>query len=190
MMKGCCPTTAATLQNRHITKLPNRMEFLYCWFCGIQSTEGFIFLDSAEQYWHFMPVKWHFSEVHTGPFFPIPVFYKSIWTWLYKKGADTAGQRRCDQITPCNFSVKVSWDFLLDACMVWVRIVVFLLVYTVFRIQRTGGDTICPAPTVVHTVSAFSSCFSDSFHELQKKDVLNYVKIWHFLQLRATPFKQ
>lgn len=146
------------------------------------------FLDSAVQYWRFMPVKWHFSEVHTGPFFPIPVFYKSIWTWLYKKGADTAGQRLCDQITPCNFSVKVSWDFfLLDACMVWVKIVVFLLGYTVFRIQRTGGDTICPGPTVLHTVSAFSSCFSDSFHELKKIYIYDISSLCKPLHLNNNP---
>lgn len=30
----------------------------------------------------FMPVKWHFSWVHTGSFLPAPVFCESLWTWL------------------------------------------------------------------------------------------------------------
>lgn len=74
--------------------------------------------------------------------FSLPYTY-ILWVYMnltVQKGWDTVGQRHSDQITPCSFSVKLSWDFSLAACVVWVKSVVFLLVNTLSWIQRTAGE--------------------------------------------------
>lgn len=54
--------------------LTQQMEFLCCQFCAKGVPSGhwrLYFLDSAEQYCHFMPVKWNFSKVHPCSLFHI-----------------------------------------------------------------------------------------------------------------------
>lgn len=151
--------------------LTHQMEFLWCHSSVLKvcrQSRKALFSWQCRTIVPFYACKVALSQGAHWVFFFIYLYFVS----LYELDCTKQEETRWGSVTAIKwhraiFLSRIPGIFSLAACVVWVKIVVFLLVNALSWIQmvNTGGDTICCLPTttvsVVNTDSAFSSLFTD-----------------------------